>query len=71
MDAQALGPLVADLMENLELDYPEAELGEVLLLVEIRKNDTGSTIIRHVSTDPRAHVQLGLLTLAIKSIRPL
>lgn len=74
MDAQALGPLVAEFMERLEQDYPDGSLGEVLLLAEIQMRDAEghtSTIIRHVSTDGRAHVQIGLLSLALRSIQPL
>lgn len=71
MDAQALGPLVAEFMERLEADYPDGVLGEVLLLAEIQVEEGNSTIIRHVSTDGRAHVQIGLLSLALRSIQPL
>lgn len=71
MDTTKLGTQVAGFMERLEADLPEdAQLGEILVIAEmqipgISDDDHGETRIHFSCTDPRAHVQVGLLKLAL------
>jgi hypothetical protein len=60
-DQSKIGNLAAKLMDELEGRYgEEAEIGDVALLVEITSPQHGSQIAT-TSSNPRAHVNLGLL----------
>jgi len=76
-NAGKLGTFVADAMDRMERDLPDAHLGEIMLICEFqRERADGSrfTTVRTLCTDPREFVQLGLLrsaTLARTSRRGL
>jgi hypothetical protein len=52
--------LMAQTMDGIEDEYPGCEIGDVLVVVEMRlPND--QTNLRTICSDRRMHVQLGLL----------
>ncbi len=68
-DQSKIGRLAADLMDNLELHIEEdAEIGDVCLVVELI-SEGGSQVVSQFS-NPRAHVNLGLLEVARGSLKP-
>jgi hypothetical protein len=72
IDASELARFTAAAIDNLEDHYAErdATLGDVIVISEIRyQTDDGeeATSIRYASTDPRIHVQIGLLRSALLS----
>jgi hypothetical protein len=63
-DQTPIGTLSAELMEGLEQRYGEdAKIGAVAIIVEILSDEHGSQVASKFS-DPRAHVNLGLLEIA-------
>jgi hypothetical protein len=73
MDATRLGQVTADLMDHLNEDPPgeSAELGEVLVLAEVKVTDPEGdwTYIAWRCSDERAWVQLGLMHAALDQER--
>jgi len=68
-DQSKIGRLAADLMDNLEKHIEEdADIGDVCLVVELI-SEGGSQVVSQFS-NPRAHVNLGLLEVARDSLRP-
>jgi hypothetical protein len=68
-DQSKLGQLAAELMDNLEGHYGEdAEIGDVTLIVEITSEEHGSQIAM-THSNPRAHVNLGLVEAASHILR--
>jgi hypothetical protein len=68
-DQSKIGRLAADLMDNLERHIEEdAEIGDVCLVVELISED-GSQVVSQFS-NPRAHVNLGLLEVARSTLLP-
>jgi hypothetical protein len=68
-DQTKIGQLTASLMEQLDEQYDEeCGFGDVLLLAEV-VGPHGSSVHFHGS-NPSAHVNLGLVRFADKSIRP-
>jgi hypothetical protein len=60
-DQSKIGNLAAQLMESLENSYSDdAEIGDVLLILEITSPSEGSEVVCH-ATDTRKHVNLGLI----------
>jgi hypothetical protein len=67
-DQSKIGRLAADLMDNLEQHMEEdAEIGDVCLVVELL-SASGSQVVSQFS-NPRAHVNLGLLEVARSSLK--
>ena len=67
-DQTLIGNLTAELMEELEARYGEtAQIGAVTLIVEVMSEEHGSEISSKFS-DPRTHVNLGLLDVARRSL---
>lgn len=67
-NSQKLGSFVQDAMERMEKDFPEADLGDMMLICEFQYD--GKTTTRTITSDARDIVQLGLLraaTLAAES----
>lgn len=73
MDTTRVGTVAAELMEGLAEgweDHPhDVEIGEVLILVELRGDDgdAGWTDVAFRCSDPRQWVQRGLLHAALSS----
>jgi hypothetical protein len=68
-DQSKIGRLAADLMDNLERHIEEdAEIGDVCLVVELM-SEGGSQVVSQFS-NPRAHVNLGLLEVARSTLLP-
>jgi hypothetical protein len=61
-NSHKLGTFVAEAME--QVDDSDYELGEILLIVEMRNAERNTTSTRFVCSDPRAYVQFGLLRAA-------
>ena len=68
LDQSPIGKLTADLMDGLEEEFSEGQIGAVALVVEILSSD-GSHVASRFS-DPRIHVNLGLLEVASRSLQP-
>jgi hypothetical protein len=69
LDQTKIGQLAAELMDNLEERYGEdAEIGDVVLIVEITSPEHGSQIAMS-QTNPRGHVNLGLVEAASHIVR--
>ena len=67
-DQSKIGTLAAELMDALEPSFGEkAEIGAVALIVEVISPEHGSQVASKFS-DPRLHVNLGLLEVARRSI---
>ena len=60
IDQAPIGQLTARLMDRLEEEYDEGEIGQVALVVEIVSPDGGHQVTADFS-DGRAHVNIGLL----------
>ena len=65
--------LMAMTMDGLEEQMPDAEIGDVLVVLEVRvadeeEGEPGKTNLRTVCSDSRMHVQLGLLHSALFAI---
>lgn len=71
MDTTQLGEVTAELMEKLADTEPDAELGVVMVLAEIRGEDDGEewTGIEWRCSDSRAWIQYGMLHAALESER--
>lgn len=71
MDTTKLGEVTAALMELIDAENPDAELGEVMVLAEIQGTDEegGWTGIRWRCSDSRYWVQDGLLYAALNCDR--
>ena len=68
-DQSKIGRLAADLMDNLERHIEaDAEIGDVCLVVELI-SEGGSQVVSQFS-NPRAHVNLGLLEVARSTLLP-
>lgn len=70
-NSSKFGKFVAQAMEQMENDFPEHELGEVALVCEFQgtnESGNGTTTVRFMCTDPRNHVQLGLLHSAVLTV---
>lgn len=69
-NSQRFGTFVAQAMEKMERDFPDAKMGDIGLIVEFQSEDPlgenphGITTTRFMCTDPRNHLQLGLLRAA-------
>jgi hypothetical protein len=66
---QKLGEFVADTMERLDEDIPDAELAEIMLICELRvpskdHEDEYYSQVRYFCSDSRPLVQIGLLRQA-------
>jgi hypothetical protein len=67
-DQAPVGNLSAELMEALEATYGEdARIGAVVLIVEVLSEQAGSEVA-YRSSDPRKHVNLGLLEVAHQNL---
>ena len=60
IDQATIGQLTARLMDRLEAEYDEGDIGAVALVVEINSPDKGFQVTADFS-DPRGHVNVGLL----------
>ena len=60
IDQAPIGQLTARLMDRLEAEYDEGQIGAVALIVEITSEDKGFQVTADFS-DPRGHVNVGLL----------
>jgi hypothetical protein len=60
IDQAPIGQLTARLMDRLEAEYDEGEIGSVALIVEIDSPEHGYQVTADFS-DPRGHVNVGLL----------
>ena len=60
IDQAPIGQLTARLMDRLEDEYEEGEIGAVVLVVEITSPDKGNQVTADFS-DPRGYVNVGLL----------
>lgn len=67
-NSQKLGSFVARTMEELEHDYPDAELGDILIVCELKRHKENITTTRYVCTDGREHIHIGMLRMALKAI---
>lgn len=74
-NSQKFGTFVAQAMESMEKDFPDAALGDIALIVEFQSEDEygenqyGNSTIRFMSTDPRNHIHLGLLNAALEACK--
>lgn len=82
IDSTRLGVMVAKFMDEIERDYGEdAELGEFLLVAEVQREtqpgDRGehledknglTTDIVVMASEPRNHVQIGMLRSALLEV---
>lgn len=70
IDTQKMGAFTAEAMEQLEKSFPHAELGDVMIICELRwedkEKDQAYTTIKYSCTDGRNHIHLGLLKAALK-----
>jgi hypothetical protein len=66
IDTTKMGQFVAMAMDQMEEQFPEGRLGEVLIVCEVQHDDR--TSIGYVCTDERAFVALGMLNTAALSI---
>jgi hypothetical protein len=68
IDTTQMGQLVARMMESIEKDHPDADMGDVVVIAEIQRVDEESgdsyTTVRSFSTSDKVHVQLGIIRLA-------
>ena len=69
LDQTPIGTLTAELMEGLEQEFNDGEIGAVALVVEILTPDDGSHVASKFS-DARIHVNLGLLEVASRTLTP-
>lgn len=71
MDTTELGSTAAQLMEMIEEEEPDAEMGVVMILAEINgcDEDGGWSSIRWRCSDPRVWVQDGMLHAALDGAR--
>ena len=60
IDQAPIGQLTARLIDRLEDEYDEGEIGAVALVVEITSPDKGNQVTADFS-DPRGYVNVGLL----------
>jgi hypothetical protein len=60
IDQAPIGQLTARLMDRLEAEYEEGEIGAVALVVEIASPEQGHQVTADFS-DPRGYVNVGLL----------
>ena len=68
-DPAKIGQLAAWLMDDLEERYgPDAELGDVLIALEVRDPETGETGLEHRCSSERAVVGAGLAALIFESM---
>lgn len=68
-DQTKIGQLTASLMEQLDEQYDEdCEFGDLLIIAEVL-GAHGSSVYFH-GTNPRTHINLGLVRFADKSMRP-
>ena len=67
VDTAKLGKFVAEAMENIEEVFPDAKLGEIMLICEIQGEHDGGTVTttRYICTAPQIHIHLGLLHAAL------
>lgn len=68
-DTGQIGPLAADLMDQVAAEHPDAEIGEVGIVVEVRYET--HTVIEARSTEPRAWVAAALFERARMAINRL
>lgn len=69
-NSRKFGNFVAEAMDAMEQDMPDAKLGEVLVICEFQRETEegqGFTTTRYVCTDPRAFLHIGLLRTALLS----
>lgn len=67
-----VGGFVAESMEHLESEFPDAEVADVILVVSLREVDDdgdGITTVRYACTDDRQYVARGLLEEAVDACR--
>ena len=64
IDQAPIGQLTARLMDRLEAEYDEGDIGAVALVVEINSPDKGFQVTADFS-DPRGHVNVGLLAVEL------
>jgi hypothetical protein len=68
-DQTPIGELSAGLMDDLEKTFGEdGRIGAVALIVEVQSDAHGSQVATKYS-DPRLHVNLGLLGVAERSLK--
>jgi hypothetical protein len=60
IDQAPIGRLTARLMDRLEREYDEGEIGSVVLIVDLVSPVYGHRVTADFS-DPRSHVNVGLL----------
>lgn len=68
-DQTPIGNLAAELMDGLEETFGEdGQIGAVAIVVEVTSEAQGSSVAARYS-DPRRHVNLGLLDIARQMLR--
>ena len=66
-DQSRIGVLAAELMDDLEERVAEGEIGAIALVVEVIEADGGFGVATKFS-DPRKHVNLGLLEIGRRQL---
>lgn len=62
-DAELLGNTAAEVMEEIEVRYPEGEIGAVVVIAEVTMPDGDARVLTGTS-DTKRHVVRGLIEIA-------
>lgn len=63
-----IGPLAADLIEQIEREHPNAQVGEVGIVVELLEEGDAQTTIVARATSARRWVAAGLFAAGLRAI---